>query len=207
MHLLAYGLSYIMWAAWRLTAGVFLPSGLAASFVMDTAVKAAIWIGPILFVMCRNRRELIPLRHFFRTPFPWFPTLSGLCLSAAFLHTAHVFLSGIDTWGIFRPMWICLALSAAVIEEIAFRGLLFNGQALRYGSEKAAIMNGALFAIYHYPEFIVGQNLTAVFGLRFWVITVMGVVFSLTFAKWKNLTMNMVIHFVWNMLCFWFALT
>lgn len=206
MHFLAYCLSYIIWAAWHLTGGISLPLGLAASFAIDTAAKALIWIVPAYLVFRKCECRLIGLGETFQTPFPWYPTLIGLCLTAAFLHTAHIFLSGIDTWGIFHPIWIFASLSAALIEEISFRGFLFNGQAALYGTTKAAVLNGIMFAVYHYPEWIIGQNLSAVFGLRFWVIFVMGAVFSLTFAKWKNLTMNIVIHFTWNMLCFWFAL-
>ena len=204
MHLFAYGLSYLIWAAWHLTGGITLPLGPAACVALETIVKALVWILPILLV--RKNRQLIPMLQAFRTPFPWYPTVVGLCMTAAFLHTAHIFLSGIDTWGVYQSYWIYGSLTAAVIEEIAFRGLLFNKQAADYGTRKAAVCNGIMFAVYHYPEFIIGQSLSAVFGLRFWVITLMGIVFSLTFAKWKNLTMNIVIHFVWNMLCFWFAL-
>lgn len=204
MHFIAYGLSYLIWAAWCLTGGISLPLGLAASLALEAIIKAVIWIVPIMAV--RGNARLISLQGAFRTLFPWYPTLLGLCVSAAFLHTAHIFLSGIDTWGVFQPYWIFASMSAAVIEEISFRGLLFNKQAAVHGIGKAALINGILFALYHFPEFLIGKNLSAIFGLRFWVITVMGVVFSLSFAKWKNLSMNIVIHFVWNMLCYWFAL-
>lgn len=205
-YFLAYCLSYGVWAAWHLTGGISPSLGLAASLIIDTAVKALVWLCPMLLVLNRKKLSHISLQESFRTPFPWFPTLIALCLTAAILHTAHIFLSGINVWGIFQPYWIFVSLTAAVIEEIAFRGCLFNGQAAVCGFKKAAIMNGVLFAVYHYPEFLLGQGFSAVFGLRFWVITVMGIVFSYMFYKWKNLTMNIVIHFVWNMLCFWFAL-
>lgn len=187
--------------------GNFLPSGHAASFVADTIVKTIVWVGPMLLLFFSKKRAcLIPLGQMCRGPFPWLATLIGLCLTSAFLHTMHIVMSGIDTWGIFQPMWVWMSLAAAVIEEIAFRGLLFNRQAALHGIGKAAIINGFLFAVYHYPEFLLGQGLSALFGLRFWVITVMGIILSLAFAKWKNLTMTIIIHFVWNMLCFWFAL-
>lgn len=207
MHFLAYCLSYGIWAAWWLTEGILFPLAPAAAFTINTLVKAAVWLTPVFFVFFKNEtKKQICLKTAFCSPFPWHATLVALCLTVAVLHTAHIFLSGIDTWGIFHPIWIFASLSAALIEEISFRGFLFNGQAALYGTTKAAVLNGIMFAVYHYPEFIIGQNLSAVFELRFWVIFVMGTVFSLTFAKWKNLTMNIVIHFIWNMLCFWFAL-
>lgn len=184
-----------------------LPSWLNPSFALDTAVKAVLWLWPLLLLVLRKTgKELVPAGKLFSVPIPWIPTLVGLCLTVAFLHTMHIVLVGMDTWGIFQPMWILMSLAAAVIEELAFRGYLFNTQAARFGIVKAAIVNGLLFAIYHFPEFLIGQNFGAIFGLRFWVIAVMGTVFSLAFAKWKQLGMVMLIHFIWNMLCFWFAL-
>lgn len=206
-HFLAYCISYGLWEAWHLMGGGFLPSDATASLAVATAVKALVWIGPILVVVGNDGELLLPLRALFRTNFPWFPTVVGLCLSTVFLHTVHILLTGIDTWGIYQPYWIFSSLVAAAIEEMAFRGLLFNGQAAVHGIGKAALMNGVLFAVYHYPEFLAGQSLSALFGLRFWVIVIMGVIFSWSFAKWKNLAMNIVIHYVWNMLCYWFALT
>ena len=205
MYWIAYGLSYALWAVLHLT-GEYPPSlGFAVPLTVETVLKSLVWIGPMLIVFLKYGEPLVPLRQTFRKPFPWYPTLIGLCLTVVLLHTAHIFISGIDTWGIFSPMWIWLSLSAAVIEEIAFRGLLFNGQAASMGVGKAAALNGVLFAFYHFPELILGQNLSAAFGLRFWVIAVAGWGFSLAFAKWKHLGMTVVIPFVWNMLCHWFA--
>ena len=205
---LAYCLSYVIWAAWRLTEGAFLPSGLAASFIAETLMKSAIWLLPMgVCVLKRDTEWLISPRKLCYAPFPWQATFIGLCLSVAYLHTMHIFLVGIDTWGLYQHMWIGLSLSAALIEELAFRGLLFNLQAPTLGVTKAAVVNGLLFAVYHFPEFLTGQNIMAVFGYRFWMITVMGTLFSLAFARWKRLEMTVLIHFVWNMLCHWFALT
>lgn len=205
---LAYCLSYGIWAAWRLTEGAYLPSGLATSFMVETVMKAVIWLAPLGGLLCRKKHFLlISPKEFFSPPFPWYATFLGLSLTVAFLHTMHIVLVGIDTWGLYQPIWIWLSLSAAVIEELSFRGLLFNMLAPTLGVKNASVVNGLLFALYHFPEFLAGQNLIAVFEFRFWMITVMGTLFSYALAKWKHLGMNIVIHFVWNMLCHWFALT
>ena len=207
MHLFAYLLSYCLWAAWHLAGGILLPSAFPGGFVMDTAVKAVVWIAPAALLLKSNDDWLISPKEMLWGPFPWFPTFICLCLTVAFLHTMHIVLVGIDKWGIYQPMWINMSMSAAIIEEIAFRGFLFNGQGARRRVQIAATCNGLLFAVYHYPQFVLGQDLSALISFRFWLLVVMGTFFSMAFAKWKNLTMTIVIHFVWNMLCFWFALT
>lgn len=206
MHYFAYCISYILWAKWSLMEGALLPSRLLPGFLCETAVKGLIWIGPILLLQKRSDdRWMVRPDSMLQKPFPWYATFIGLCLTVAFLHTAHIVLVGIDVWGIFDPMWIGLSLSAAIIEEIAFRGLFFNRQAADGRVIVPVIINGFLFAIYHFPEFLYGQNLQALLAPRFWLIVIMGMVFSLIFARWKHLGMTIVIHFVWNMLCFWFA--
>ena len=205
--LVAYSLSLALWAAWCPVGNKLSLPGLAVPFAVDGAVRAVVWLGPAVWFFLRKDEEwLLTPRTLFSLPFPWFPTLVGLCLTTAFLHTMHILMSGIATWGVFQPIWIGMALAAAIIEEFTFRGFLFNRQAHAYGTVKAAIFNGILFAIYHYPEFLIGQNLQAILSLRFWLIVVMGFIFSTAFAKWKNLGMVIAIHFIWNMLCFWFAL-
>ena len=206
MHYFAYCVSYILWAVWSFAEGKLPPWGSMPPFVHESAWKCLIWIGPMLLLLKRSDGKWLvkPKEHH---PFPWYATFIGLCLTAAFLHTAHILLVGIDVWGVFDPMWIWFSLSAALIEEIAFRGLLFNRQAAAGKVVLAALINGLLFALYHFPEFLLGQNLLALMGFRFWIIAVMGSMFSLAFARWKHLGMTIVIHFAWNMLCCWFALT
>ena len=206
MHYIAYIVSYVIWGIWTSMGEKALPSGLLPPFVWETLIKGLVWIGPLLLLRSKKCSWLIPPGAMRKAPFPWLPTFAGLCLTAAFLHTAHIFLSGIGTWGIFDPMWIWLSLSAAVIEEIAFRGLLFNRQAARGGSVRNGAVNGLLFAIYHFPQFLFGRDFAMLLSLRFWVIAVMGMLFSLAFAKWKNLMMTVVIHFAWNFMCHWFAI-
>ena len=207
MHVFVYCLSYLIWSVWCRTGELFLPSDPGLSFAVATAIKGLVWLAPLLLLLKNGDGGwLIRPDKMLRGPFPWYATFIGVCMTTAVLHTAHIVLVGIDVWGIFDPLWIGLSLSAAVIEEIVFRGILFNRQTAFSNKLSAALISGLLFAVYHYPEFLAGRNLSALLGFRFWFIAVMGTVFSLVFAKWKHLGMTIVIHFVWNMLCFWFVL-
>lgn len=204
----SYCISYVIWAVWCLAEGTILPPGPYAAFAVKTVITVAVWLGPmVFFLLRRDDRWILSPWQLFAAPFPWLPLLAGLCIAACFLHTAHIILVGVNVWAIFQPIYVWISLAAAVVEELAFRGCFFNRQAAVHGVVKAALLNGVLFAVYHYPEFLVGRNLNAVFGFRFWMIAVMGVVFSCAFARWKHLGMTMVIHFVWNLLCFWFVLS
>ena len=206
MTVLPFIVSYFLWFLWT-QLGELPPAGLYLSFAAETGAKALIWLSPaVVLLLRRDKKWLVLPRALFSPPFPWLPTLVGLCGTAAFLHTARLAWVGSGTWGILQPIHILMALAAAVIEELAFRGFFFNRQAAAWSVKYAAPLNGLLFAVYHFPEFLAGQNLGSLLGFRFWMILGMGWIFSVTFAKWKHLGMVMLIHFVWNVLCFWFAL-
>ena len=203
---LVYLLSYVIWSVWRLGNN---PLGGYKGIVFEYAVvMPLVWIGPAVPLLLKKHAEsqwLIPPREMMRGRFPWLPALTGLCLSAMFLHTVHIFGVGIRTWGIFEASQILLSLSAAVVEEIVFRGVLFNQQAVKLGIYRAAALNGILFAIYHFPRLLIGQEWLALIGFRFWLIVMTGSIFSVVFAKWRHLGVTMVIHFGWNMMSYLFA--
>lgn len=196
----------MFWAAWCLQGGNFLPAGITAAIVEASVVKLLIWIGPAIpFFLRSDEQWYIQPVLMFKNPFPGLPTLIGACFATAFLHTVRISSVGINVWGSLTPTLIILSLSAAVVEELAFRGFYFNRQATTIGTQKAAILNGMLFALYHFPEFLAGRNFDAILGFRFWMIVAVGCIFSLAFAKWKHLGMTIIIHFSWNLLSYIFG--
>jgi len=204
---LSYSISYVIWSIWSLVGGEILPPRFIPAFIFDFVIKLIIWIGPPVWALWKNDHTwYIRPTVAMRGDFPYLPTVIGVCLTAVFLHTVHILTVGIQTWGIMLPLYVMISLSAAVMEEITFRGFYFNKLAPIYGVSKAALLSGLLFALYHFPEFLFGRNLESLFGMRFWLITLMGLFFALAFARWKHIGMTIVIHFIWNLLCFWFAL-
>jgi uncharacterized protein len=96
------------------------------------------------------------------------------------LHNALLFLLGIDTQGqnivklfaeLDSPLWFFIvgAIFAPLVEEIFFRGFLFQGFRARYGWTTAMFLSAAIFAIAHLdlvvliPTFILGCLLAYVY--------------------------------------------
>ena len=129
-----------------------------------------------------------------------------LCLSTAFLYTLRL-LNGLQgSFVFFDPMFLVLSLSAGVLEELGFRGGLFRLYETAMGFWTAALLNGALFTLFHYPELILGGSWLRLVSLRALLIFAMGVVFCWMFHKWRNLALNMTVHTVWNVLSYLFCL-
>jgi uncharacterized protein len=96
------------------------------------------------------------------------------------LHNALLFLFGVDTQGenivklfaeLDSPLWFFIvgAIFAPLVEEVFFRGFLFQGFRARYGWVTAMLLSAAIFAIAHLdlvvliPTFILGCLLAYVF--------------------------------------------
>lgn len=96
------------------------------------------------------------------------------------LHNALLYLLGVDTQGqnivdlfakLDSPVWFFIvgAIFAPVVEEIFFRGFLFQGFRARYGWITAMFLSAAIFALAHLdlvvliPTFILGCLLAYVY--------------------------------------------
>jgi uncharacterized protein len=137
---------------------------------------------PVVIIFAWRR---IDWRHLGFRRFAW-NTLSigcGLLIGSyiiIILHNALLYLLGVDTQGenIMRlfaeldsPVWFFIvgAVFAPLVEEIFFRGFLFQGFRARYGWVTAMLLSAAIFAVAHLdlvvliPTFILGCLLAYVF--------------------------------------------
>lgn len=174
--------------------------------LLDSVVlKSLVWAVPFVLLFLASKPR--PARsELFRTPFPWFACVVLLCLTAAFLYTVRLARGLVNTYAIFDPMFVVLSLSAGVIEEFSFRGGLFRMQEATLGFWPAAVLNGALFTLFHKPELLFGGSWTWLWSWRALLIFVMGMVFCWVFRKWRNLALNMTVHTVWNLLSYLFCI-
>ncbi len=201
-----YLLMYFAWSAWQslLLPGIAIagPVGIGLSI----AVKAAIWLIPPLILLKDKDAWLIWPKEMFLTAFPWLGCLAMLCFSAAFLHTVRLAVGRQNTFVAWDHMFLALSISAGVIEELCFRGFLFNRQAALWGTVPAALLNGLQFMLFHYPGLILGRGFGELISARSLMLFAVGSWFSLSFAKWKNIWVLIIVHSVWNILSYYFAL-
>ena len=203
--LLVYIGMYAAWSLWQIFAQPLLIGPGWIPSLLNIAVKALIWLGPLVFYRKAQGWKIAP-REMFTSPFPWFGCLAMVCGSVAFLQTVRILSGRMDSHLIWDPIFILFSASAGVIEEISFRGFIFNRQAAFAGMLPAALINGMLFAVFHYPSWIIGQGFLLFFTWRFWMLVVVGILFSMAFAKWKNIWLTIAVHTFWNLLSYLWAL-
>jgi membrane protease YdiL (CAAX protease family) len=137
---------------------------------------------PVILIFAWRR---IDWRHLRFQNFKW-DTLGigcGLLIGSYIIiivHNALLFLLGVDTQGenimklfaeLDSPVWFFIvgAIFAPLVEEIFFRGFLFQGFRARYGWITAMLLSAAIFAVAHLdlvvliPTFILGCLLAYVY--------------------------------------------
>lgn len=195
----------ITWSLWQVFVQPLFPADGWPAALHAVAVKAIVWNCPMIAYLKKDGWKIAP-KEMFLSPFPWFPCLAMLCVSVMFLHTVRITTGRVNTFLIWDHIFLLFSASAGIIEEISFRGFLFNRQAASVGTLPAAIMNGVLFALFHYPVLIIGQGFAQLFSPRFVMLLVVGILFSLAFARWKNIWLTIIVHTCWNVFSYLWAL-
>ncbi len=203
LSLLLYVGLWVLWSVWKLWLAPLLGGSLWAAAVDAVPAKLLIWVVPPALLFWRGRGAF---RDLFAAPFPWLPCLIALLLSAAFLYTLRLVNGLQGTYVVFDPAILLFSLSAGVAEELCFRGAFLPAQEKAVGPRPAALLKGVIFALYHFPGLLFGENWGALLSLRALLLFVMGAVFSLLFQKWRNLALNMAVHTAWNLLSYLFCL-
>ncbi len=98
---------------------------------------------------------------------------------------------------------ICQLFFVAVLEEILFRGFLFQQVYLKLKTSKyrltwALIISQTLFALWHIPVRIYEKNslIDIIFGVFF--LLIIGIFFAFLYIRTKNLFIVMIFHGLWN---------
>lgn len=197
---------FTLWSLWQIYAEPIAFPGASWGVWVSAFVKGVIWTTPMFLLWKREGWLVQPSKAFF-SPFPWLPCLGMLCAALCFLYTVRIAAGRQNTVLIWEHIFLLSSISAGVIEEIAFRGLLFNRLAPKTGIFPAAMMNGLMFALFHYPQLIIGQGWEQLASPRFLMLFCVGGLFSLAFARWKNLWLLIIVHSSWNIFSYLFTLT
>lgn len=206
----APGLWLGLWLIWALWQQFLLPQ--VQPYRLNVAVdlllaKPVVWGAlPCILFLRRWKTGEKPVRDLFAKPFPVTACVILLCLTAAFLHTVRLVQGLGSTYAGLDWIAVLISLSAGVVEEFGFRGCIFTHQESWLGFWPAAVLNGAMFTLFHYPELLLGGSFAQLISWRGLLIFVMGIVFCWMFRKWRNLALNMVVHTVWDILSFLFCL-
>lgn len=196
---------YAIWSLWQIYAERTLSNQIIWGSIGSILIKGVIWTTP-MFLLWKREGWLVQPSKAFISSFPWLPCFGMLCATVCFLYTVRIAAGRQNAILFWEPIFLLFSISAGVIEEIAFRGILFNRLAPAIGIRPAAMMNGLMFALFHYPGLLLGRGWIQLVSPRLLMLLCVGTLFSLAFARWKNLWLLIIVHSFWNILSHMFAL-
>ena len=198
-----YILLLFLWAMWQEKWNEVLELGLAG----EQSGKLLIWgLIPVIIIRIAKPECMVPLKDLVRSKFPFLACVVICCICVAFLHTVRLANGLMNTHVFLDWRFVLISLVAGVAEEIGFRGCLYNVQAMQIGEKPAAILNGFLFCGFHYTEILFGRGFGQLFSLRTLLLFTMGIIFCWMLSKWKNISLNITVHTVWDIASYLFVL-
>ncbi|MCR5665056.1 MAG: CPBP family intramembrane metalloprotease [Oscillospiraceae bacterium] len=201
-----YLFQLILWAFFRRLVDRIVPETEWFAILDATALKALFWVCPIVLAVKLGGEKVSHLKKLREKPFPSLAFVILSCSVVAILHSIRI-INGLQyTHVFFQWFFIASSLGAGIIEEFVFRGYYFALHERLVGFWPAALINGVMFTLFHYPEVLLGQSFICLFSLRGALIFSMSVAFCWMYYKWRNIALNMSIHAIWDLLSFMFCL-
>lgn len=105
----------------------------------------------------------------------------------------------------FRFSDLIIVLFVGITEEMVFRGWLLNATVREKKKWIPVIINSLMFLLIHFPSWIGEGNFVENFkNLSFLGVIILGIIFSWTFIKSKNILIPILLHMYWDLLYFYF---
>jgi membrane protease YdiL (CAAX protease family) len=182
---------------------IFLtPLDAFASEVIGEIIKLTVWTLPAILLIRHFQDDMwIGLNEMFTTKPKWFKDAPILLVVFAPVLSAFLRQGGLYIDPEFVPARLIGAvLLVGITEEIVFRGFLLNALLKKMKLYPAIAINEVLFVLIHFPIWIYhGRELSGFLsGLP--AVFILGVLFSYSFIKTKNIFVPIALHMIWNLL-------
>ena len=173
--------------------------------IVHSIIKLLIWTVPAVWLIRRFKADLcLSLKEMLTNKINWTSFFSILAGVAVYLIVGCYFRLGqIAIHPKFDPLSvISVVIFVGITEEFVFRGWLLNLMLKKMSEWSAVLISSILFTLIHFPIWIItGQftSLMVVFS-NCLTVTVLGIGFSWSFIKSKNIFVPIAIHMIWNLL-------
>jgi len=171
------------------------------SELIGESLKLLIWTLPAFLLIKHFHDDMwIGLKEMFTTKPKWFTNAPMLFIVLApilrvfFIHRTIAIDPDFDPTRLIGGV-----LFVGITEELVFRGFLLNAFLKKLEMKRAIALNEVFFVLIHYPIWIYnGLDVTA-FLTSSVAIFALGVLFSYSFIKTKNIFIPIALHMVWNL--------
>ncbi|SRR5258708_704032 len=176
------------------------------SWVEEVVIKPIVWIGPVFYLIRREKTNLASVGITSNNLFP--AIYSALALGSLFAIEAVItnyikygqlnFGANLGS----EPLFISLGISfaTAISEEIVFRGYIFTRIWQAVNNEWSAnIITSILWVIIHIPITIFVNKLSPLAAIVYLFLTfIFGIGSSFIYARTKNISSSIFLHVLWE---------
>lgn len=173
--------------------------------IEELFVKPVIWLVPVFYLLSKEKAKIASLGITLKNFFPAIYFSLGL---GAFFVIEAIFINFVKYQGLNfsanlgnTPFLTSLGLSfaTAVVEEITFRGYIFNRVWHALGGEWAAnILTSIAWGLIHVPVTFFVWKLDPGASLIYLVLTtIFGIGSAFVFARTKNIFSSILLHVLW----------
>lgn len=168
----------------------------------QTVIKLSIWTVPSFLLIKKNEGIAIKYPDLFSHRVKWKTwVLVTLVIMIYLLMISYIQYGNIAIRESFQPIsLINTVLFVGVTEEMVFRGWLLNSLLTKVSKWNAIILSSILFVFIHFPTWIYTNTFNGIISSGGFIQAfLLGVLFSWSFMKSKNIFVPMLLHMTWNL--------
>lgn len=171
--------------------------------IIQSVIKIGVWTVPSFLLIKKNEGIAISYPDLFQQKTKWSRwLLVDLTIVAYLLIISYIQYGNIAIRASFQPAsLINTVLFVGITEEMVFRGWILNSLLTKVSKWNAVILSSILFVFIHFPTWIYTGTLNGIIlSGGFIQVFILGVLFSWSFMKSKNIFVPMLLHMTWNLI-------
>lgn len=197
-------LFFVIWTIYELLVKPYISLKLSpiTGTLIQTVIKLSVWSLPSYLLIKKNKNLPISFPEIYNTKIDWKKwTTLALAMILYLLIGSYFQYRNLEVRSSFKLITVINSvLFVGITEELVFRGLILNALLIKFNKWLAIVISSVLFLMIHFPVWIQTNTFSAnLLSGSFIQVFILGVIFSLSFIKSRNIFVPIILHMVWNL--------
>lgn len=181
---------------------IILEFSLVVGTLAQTVIKLSVWTIPSYFLIKNNISLPIPFLEIYKTRINWKRLVTLVLIIILYLLVgSYIQYGNIEVRDSFKLIDVINSvLFVGITEELVFRGLILNTLLIKFNRWLSIGVSSILFLMIHFPVWIQTNTFLAnLLSGGFIQVFILGIIFSISFIKSRNIFVPIVLHMIWNL--------
>ncbi|HCM89230.1 MULTISPECIES: CPBP family intramembrane glutamic endopeptidase [Vagococcus] len=197
-------LFFVIWTIYELLVKPYISLKLSpiTGTLIQTVIKLSVWSLPSYLLIKKNKNLPIPFPEIYNTKIDWKKwTTLALGMILYLLIGSYFQYGNLEIRNSFKLITVINSvLFVGITEELVFRGLILNTLLIKFNKWLVIVVSSVLFLMIHFPVWIQTNTFSANLSSGGFVqVFILGIIFSLSFIKSRNIFVPIMLHMVWNL--------